>query len=191
MFSNIGWSEIGVILVVAIIVIGPERLPGLLQDIRAAVFAARKAINNAKKELNGEFEELGTEFEQFRAPLEKVGQLSRMGPRAAIAKTLFDEDDDFFNQFDPRTILKEQGRGKDGASGLGSAKTSPGQEKRTQVQRAEHKHRLESSGGDAASKQRAGNQENTIDEQARRPRQSGTDHQSPGGKAEFNWADVI
>lgn len=190
MFSNIGWSEIGVILVVAIIVIGPERLPGLLQDIRAAVFAARKAINNAKKELSGEFEELGTEFEQFRAPLEKVGQLSRMGPRAAIAKTLFDEDDDFFNQFDPRTILKEQGRGKDAASGLSSAKTSQGPKKRTQVQ-PEHKHRLESSGGDSANKKRAGNQENTIDEQARRPRQSGAGYQSPGGKAEFNWADVI
>ena len=86
--------------------------------------------------------------------------------------------------------MKEQGRGKDAASGLGSAKTSQGQEKRTQVQ-PEHKHRLESSGGDSAGKQRAGNQENTIDGQARRPRQSGTGYQNPGGKAEFNWADVI
>ncbi|MDN6236452.1 MAG: twin-arginine translocase TatA/TatE family subunit, partial [Corynebacterium flavescens] len=53
MFSSIGWTEIAVIILLAIVVIGPERLPGVIADVRAAIYAARKAINNAKAELNG------------------------------------------------------------------------------------------------------------------------------------------
>ena len=59
MFDSIGWGEIFFILIVGLIVIGPERLPGVIEDIRAALFAARRAINNAKAELNGEMGDLG------------------------------------------------------------------------------------------------------------------------------------
>ena len=173
MFSNIGWSEIGVIIVVAIIVIGPERLPALLQDVRAAIFAARKAINNAKQELNGEFEELGSEFEQFREPIQKVSQLSRMGPRAAIAKTLFDEDDDFFQQFDPRTILKDEGPASSASRGPAANQAKPQSHNQTprnpQSQAQPHV-------------------------QSRPQSQAPRGMHSPnsgGGKAEFSWTDVI
>ena len=62
---NIGWGEVFVVILVGLIVVGPERLPGVIQDVRAAVFAARKAIANAKQELNGEFDGL----DEFRKPM--------------------------------------------------------------------------------------------------------------------------
>ena len=59
MFSSIGWLEILVIVLLGLVIIGPERLPGVIMDVRAAVYAARKAINNAKAELSGEMTGLG------------------------------------------------------------------------------------------------------------------------------------
>lgn len=103
MFSSIGWGEIFFILVIGLIIIGPERLPGLIEDVRAAIYAAKKAINNAKKELDGELDA----FEEFREPLNTVTQYAAMGPRRAMAKVLFDGDERFFDEFDPRKQLDD------------------------------------------------------------------------------------
>nr|WP_304503610.1 Sec-independent protein translocase TatB [Corynebacterium lemuris] len=99
--------EIFTLVIVALIVVGPERLPGLIEDVRAAIFAARRAINNAKKELNGE---LGEEFEQFRKPMEQVAEYTRLGPRGAITKALFDGDDSALDDFDPKKMMEEDPR---------------------------------------------------------------------------------
>lgn len=88
MFSNIGWGEIFFILIIGLIVIGPERLPSVVEDVRAAIYAAKKAINNAKAELNGELEG----FEEFKQPINTVSQYAAMGPRRAMAKVLFEDD---------------------------------------------------------------------------------------------------
>lgn len=103
MFDSIGWLEIFVVILVGLIVIGPERLPGVIEDVRAAIFAARRAINNAKAELNGEFDQ----FEEFRQPINTVTEYAAMGPKRAIAKVLFDEEGDYLDQFDPRTMMNE------------------------------------------------------------------------------------
>jgi len=68
-FSSIGWPEIFVIVLLGIIVIGPERMPEVIKDVRAAIYAARKAINNAKAELNGEMGSITSEFDDIRGPL--------------------------------------------------------------------------------------------------------------------------
>lgn len=109
MFSNIGWFEIFGILIVGLIVLGPERLPEVVKDVRAALFAARKAINNAKKELDGEF---GQEFEEFKKPIGQLAALQRMGPKAALTKALFDGDGEFLDSFDPRKIMAEDTAGQ-------------------------------------------------------------------------------
>ena len=88
MFSNIGWGEIFFILIIGLIVIGPERLPSVVEDVRAAIYAAKKAINNAKAELNGELEG----FEEFKKPINTVSQYASMGPRRAMAKVLFEDE---------------------------------------------------------------------------------------------------
>lgn len=107
MFSSIGWVEIFFIGLLALIIIGPERLPNVIQDVRAAIFAARKAINNAKKELNGDFEGLGKEFDAIREPLSQAAEWGRLGPRAALTKALFDGDDSAWDDFNPKKLLEE------------------------------------------------------------------------------------
>jgi len=106
-FSSIGWVEIFFIGLLALIIIGPERLPNVIQDVRAAIFAARKAINNAKKELNGDFEGLGKEFDAIREPLSQAAEWGRLGPRAALTKALFDGDDSAWDDFNPKKMLEE------------------------------------------------------------------------------------
>lgn len=88
MFSSIGWGEIFFILIIGLIVIGPERLPSVVEDVRAAIYAAKKAINNAKAELNGELEE----FDEFKKPIDTVSRYAAMGPKRAMAKVLFEDE---------------------------------------------------------------------------------------------------
>lgn len=103
MFSSFGWGEFFLLLVIGLIVIGPERLPSVIEDVRAAVYAARKAIANAKKELNGELEEFG----EFKQPLDTVSRYAAMGPKRAVSSLLFDGDEDYLGSFDPRRVLAE------------------------------------------------------------------------------------
>ncbi|CAB1008647.1 Sec-independent protein translocase TatB [Corynebacterium diphtheriae] len=102
MFSSIGWPEIFTVLILGLIIIGPERLPKVIEDVRAAIYAAKKAINNAKEELNGN---LGAEFDEFREPINKIASIQRMGPKAVLTKALFDEDENFMDNFDPKKIM--------------------------------------------------------------------------------------
>lgn len=107
MFDSVGWSEILFILVIGLIIIGPERLPGVIQDVRAAIFAARKAINNAKKELSGEFDSLGEDFKDFREPISQIASISTLGPKAALGKVLFDDDNEVLDMLDPKKAFTE------------------------------------------------------------------------------------
>ena len=106
MFSSIGWPEIFVIVLLGIIVIGPERMPEVIKDVRAAIYAARKAINNAKAELNGEMGSITSEFDDIRAPLTQAAQWTRLGPKGAITKALFDGDDSAWDDFNPKKMAE-------------------------------------------------------------------------------------
>ncbi|MFC5937948.1 Sec-independent protein translocase protein TatB [Corynebacterium choanae] len=105
MFSSLGWGEIFVVLIAGLIIIGPERLPAVVTDVKAAIIAARRAINNVKQELDSE---LGSEFQEFVQPIGELAKLRAMGPKAAITKTLLDGDDSIFAAFDPKTVMNEQ-----------------------------------------------------------------------------------
>jgi len=107
-FDSVGWSEIFFILIIGLIVIGPERLPGVIQDVRAAIFAARKAINNAKKELNGEFDDLSADLAEFQKPISQITSIRAMGPKAALGKVLFDDDPEVMDMLDPKTKPTDQ-----------------------------------------------------------------------------------
>ena len=106
MFSSIGWVEILVIVLLGLVIIGPERLPGVIMDVRAAIYAARKAIANAKAELNGEMSGLGAEFDDLRVPLSQAAEWTRMGPRGVITKALFDGDDSAWDDFNPKKMAE-------------------------------------------------------------------------------------
>ena len=96
MLSSVGWSEIIFILVLALILVGPERLPGLIEDIRAGLIAARRAIDNVKAEMRDEVGDLG----EFAKPLGDIAAFSRMGPKAAITRTLLDGDSSLFDSLE-------------------------------------------------------------------------------------------
>ncbi|WP_368502177.1 Sec-independent protein translocase protein TatB [Corynebacterium sp.] len=102
MFSNVGWGEIFFLVVIGLIVIGPERLPRVIQDVRAALFAARNAIENAKRDLSNE---LGPEFDELSKPISELAALQRMGPKAALTKTLLDGDSSVLEAFDPKNMV--------------------------------------------------------------------------------------
>lgn len=94
MFSNVGWGEILLILVVGLILIGPERLPQLAQDVRALILAARRVIEDARNSIDTEFKD---DLDELRKPLEGFGDLRKLNPRTAITKTLFEGDDTYLD----------------------------------------------------------------------------------------------
>lgn len=109
MFSNVGWGEILLLFVVGLVIIGPERLPRLVEDVRAAITAARTAINDAKQNLDTDF---GSEFDEIRKPISQIAQLQRMSPKAALSRALFDEDNQFLDSFDPKKIMADETAGQ-------------------------------------------------------------------------------
>lgn len=97
MFSNVGWGEILVLLIVGLVLIGPERLPGLIKEVRAVLLAVRNAVLEAREQLDGE---LGEDFRELSKPLKELNSVRQMGARGFITKTLLDGDDSFLTSFD-------------------------------------------------------------------------------------------
>ncbi len=90
MFANIGWGEMLLLLVVGLVVLGPERLPGAIRWTSGAVRQARDYLSGATSQLR---DELGPEFEDLRQPLSELQKLRGMTPRAALTKHLLDGDE--------------------------------------------------------------------------------------------------
>jgi sec-independent protein translocase protein TatB len=70
---GMGWGEIGLIVVVGIIVFGPERLPDIAKQAGGFVRTLRKMADQAKSDLKSE---LGDEFQDVK--------LRDLDPRVAI-----------------------------------------------------------------------------------------------------------
>ena len=90
MFANVGWGEMILLVVVGLVVLGPERLPGAIRWTTGAIRQARDYLSGATSQLR---EELGPEFEDLRQPLNELQKLRGMTPRAALTKHLLDGDD--------------------------------------------------------------------------------------------------
>jgi sec-independent protein translocase protein TatB len=89
-FGNIGWGEFMVLLVAALVVLGPERLPGAVSWVTKSLRQVRDYASGAKEQLK---EELGPEFDDLRQPLSELNELRGMTPKAVITKHLLDGDD--------------------------------------------------------------------------------------------------
>ena len=92
MFANIGWGEMLVLVVVGLVVLGPERLPGAIRWSATALRQARDYLSGVSSQLR---EDLGPEFDDLRGPLSELQKLRGMTPRAALTKHLLDGDDSF------------------------------------------------------------------------------------------------
>jgi sec-independent protein translocase protein TatB len=93
LFANLGWDHLLVLLVVGLVVLGPERLPGAIRWSAGALRQARDYISGATGDLRNEF---GPEFDDLREPLSELRKLRGMSPRAALTKHLLDGDDSVF-----------------------------------------------------------------------------------------------
>ena len=85
MFSSLGWMEMAVLLVLALFVFGPERLPGMAADAGRTLRRARTYLRGMTEDLTAE---LGPEFRDV--------DLRSLNPKTFVAKHLLEglDDDD-------------------------------------------------------------------------------------------------
>ncbi|OBK23432.1 twin arginine-targeting protein translocase TatB [Mycobacterium asiaticum] len=93
MFANIGWGEMLVLVVVGLVVLGPERLPGAIRWTAGALRQARDYLSGVTSQLR---DDMGPEFDDLRGQLGELQKLRGMTPRAALTKHLLDGDDSIF-----------------------------------------------------------------------------------------------
>lgn len=121
MFANLGWGEMLLLVVVGLVVLGPERLPGAIRWTTGAIRQARDYLSGATGQLR---EELGPEFDDLRAPINELQKLRGMTPRAALTKHLLDGDDSFLTgDFDGPAVKPTNAGGPTAAS---AATPAPG-----------------------------------------------------------------
>ena len=95
MFANVGWGEMLLLVVVGLVILGPERLPGAIRWTSNTIRQARDYVSGATSQLR---EDLGPEFDDLRQPLSELQKLRGMTPRAALTKHLLDGDDSWLNE---------------------------------------------------------------------------------------------
>ena len=79
MFDQVGWGEMGVLLLLALFVFGPERLPGLAQDAGRALRKARLVLKGMTDDLKAD---LGPE----------MGDLAALHPKKFVESIFADEE---------------------------------------------------------------------------------------------------
>lgn len=95
MFANVGWGEMLLLVVVGLVILGPERLPGAIRWVSSSLRQAREYVSGATSSLR---DDLGPEFEDLRQPLSELQKLRGMTPRAALTKHLLDGDDSWIGE---------------------------------------------------------------------------------------------
>jgi sec-independent protein translocase protein TatB len=85
MFDSMGWGEIIVILLAALFIFGPERLPSLARDAAGVLGHVRKAISDARGQLE---ETLGDDLTELRSL-----DLRRYNPRTVLREQLLGDDE--------------------------------------------------------------------------------------------------
>lgn len=91
MFDSIGWAEILVLVVAALFILGPERLPQAAGWLGRNTRKLRDFATGAREQLR---EEVGPEFDDLRQPLQDLRGLRDFNPKRAITHHLLDGDDD-------------------------------------------------------------------------------------------------
>jgi sec-independent protein translocase protein TatB len=82
-FSSLGWLEVGMLLVVALLVFGPDKLPSVARDAARLLKQLRSMAQGARTQLKSE---LGPEFADF--------DLDSLNPRTFVRKHLLEGDED-------------------------------------------------------------------------------------------------
>ncbi|MGY1437806.1 sec-independent translocase [Streptomyces reniochalinae] len=122
MFFDIGPLELVTLIVLAVLVFGPEKLPKVIQDVAAFIRKVRQFSDSAKEDIR---EELGPEFKDF--------EFEDLNPKTFARKHLLENEDlglkEISNSFDFRKDLDEVTDAVNGggaADGPGSNGSSAG-----------------------------------------------------------------
>ncbi|HEY7049554.1 MAG TPA: sec-independent translocase [Jatrophihabitantaceae bacterium] len=86
---NIGPMELLVLALVGMIVLGPERLPGMVKDATRMLRQLRDMATGARNQLKNE---LGPEFSDV--DLQALRDLRALNPRTAITRAILGDDDE-------------------------------------------------------------------------------------------------
>ncbi|MFI6807017.1 sec-independent translocase [Streptomyces luteogriseus] len=81
MFNDIGPLELVALIVLAVLVFGPDKLPKVIQDVTRTIRKIREFSESAKNDIR---EELGPEFKDF--------EFEDLNPKTFIRKQLDNED---------------------------------------------------------------------------------------------------
>ncbi|SMQ18717.1 sec-independent protein translocase protein TatB [Streptomyces sp. Ag82_O1-12] len=81
MFNDIGPLELVTLIVLAVLVFGPDKLPKVIQDVTRTIRKIREFSESAKNDIR---EELGPEFKDF--------EFEDLNPKTFIRKQLDNED---------------------------------------------------------------------------------------------------
>ncbi|MET9882460.1 sec-independent translocase [Streptomyces sp. NPDC006430] len=98
MFNDIGALELVTIVVLAILVFGPDKLPKVIQDVTGFIRKIRAFSDSAKQDIRSE---LGPEFKDF--------EFEDLNPKTFIRKQLTENEDlkEIRSTFDLRKELNE------------------------------------------------------------------------------------
>jgi sec-independent protein translocase protein TatB len=105
-FFDIGPLELVAIVVLAVLVFGPDKLPKVIQDVMGFIRKVREFSDSAKEDIR---RELGPEFKDF--------EFEDLNPKTFIRKNLMSDDDpygfkeleDLGRSYDMRTDLRKLG----------------------------------------------------------------------------------
>lgn len=81
MFASLGWERLLLLAVLALIIFGPERLPGMAKEAAQGLRKLREIASGAQQQLTNE---LGPEFGDL--------DLQTLNPRTFVRKHLLDDD---------------------------------------------------------------------------------------------------
>jgi sec-independent protein translocase protein TatB len=81
-FDHVGWGEMAVLLVIALFVFGPDRLPGLARDLGRSLRKGRQLIEGLTADLKAE---LGPEVGDL--------DLASLHPKRIVADMMRDDDE--------------------------------------------------------------------------------------------------
>jgi sec-independent protein translocase protein TatB len=93
---NVGPLELMVLAVVGLIVLGPDRLPGLARDAARMLRTLRDMATGARTQLR---DELGPEFADV--------DLRTLNPRTAISRAILGDDAAKLAAFNPRAAMQD------------------------------------------------------------------------------------
>ncbi|MEU8707056.1 sec-independent translocase [Streptomyces sp. NPDC048565] len=122
MFNDIGALELLTLVVLAVLVFGPEKLPKVIQDVTRTIRKIREFSDSAKEDIRSE---LGPQFKDF--------EFEDLNPKTFVRKQLMDGNDDLGlkeirESFDLRKEMAEVTdavNGRESASAVASADIAP------------------------------------------------------------------